>query len=328
MLKLPEEKLDGFIENYPGKIRQEFVSSIQRGENRFVFEGQSGCGKSFLAKAFAKSLGMHLETINLYLLDSIDESKESDLIYRTIMNEALSKTLFDSTSKVLFIEDLDKILSVDAGLLAKLRQINSAILIFESRNGESFRSKGRSHLNGYKIIRFYKLNDRVLKAFAYKVLALNRTNLSEALIDKIVKNARGNLSSVVSDLNTAVLFGKEASVVPRNSDDTVFERLDAVFSGKTGGINTHFSSDSEAKAFEIWLADKIPSVFGGRSLYAAFDRLAASDILLNDIRKQNWVLLKYIQEILFSGISSLQGKKDARLTYYAPNWSVYYRSFH
>jgi DNA polymerase III delta prime subunit len=327
MLKLPEERLDGFLENYPGKIRGEVVALVQKGENKFVFEGPAGSGKSFLAKAFAESFGMHLETINLYLLDSVDDSTQSDQIYNTIMNEARSKTLFDSSSKVLFVEDLDKVLSVDAKILNKLRQINSAIIIFESRNGESFRSKGRSHLSGYKIIRFYRPNDRVLKAFAYRILALNKINLPEILVDKIVKNARGNMSSVISDLNTAVTTGKDMTIVPRDSEDTLFERLDSVFTGNTGGINTHFPSDSEAKAFEIWLADKIPSVFSGQSLHAAFDRVAMSDILLGKIKKQNWVLLKYIQEVLFDGISSLPEKKSAKLTYYAPNWNVYYRSF-
>ncbi|MCL5009399.1 MAG: AAA family ATPase [Candidatus Parvarchaeota archaeon] len=326
MLKLPENRLEEFIENYPGKTRREFTSLVESGQNKFIFEGPSGTGKSFLASAFAESTGMHFEVINLYLLDSVDDSKQSDLILNTIMNEARSKSLFESKNKVLFIEDLDKVLSVDPKILGKLREVNSAIIIFESRNGESFTYKGRSQLAGYKVIRFYKPNERVLRAFAYKVLALNRVNLQERLVDKIIKNARGNFSSVVTDINTAVYIGKDIEIVPRNSQDTLFERLNSIFSGDTAGINTHFSSDLEAKAFEIWLSDKVPSVFSGQALHAAFDRLSASDILLNKIRKQNWVLLRYIQEMLFNGIGALSMHKPINIIYYAPNWNVYYKN--
>lgn len=325
MLTLPDARLDEFMENYPGRIRNEFVSLVQKGENKFVFEGPAGSGKSFLARAFAGSNDMHIQTINLYLLQAVDDTKQSDLIFNTIMNEARSKSLFDSGEKVLFIEDLDKLLSVDPKILDKLRQINSSIMIFESRNGESFRAKARPHLRGYKVMRFYKPNDRIVKAFVHKILALNRAHIAEELIEKIARNARGDLSSVITDIDTALTVGRDVSIVPRDSEDTLFERLDAIFSGNVELINKHFSSDSEAKAFEIWLADKIPSVFSGQSLHAAFDRVATSDILLNKIRKQNWVLLRYIQAVLFDGIAALSAHKPVRITYYAPNWGVYYK---
>ncbi len=326
MLKEPELRLEDFIENYPGKIRGNFTSLFENGANKFIFDGPSGAGKSFLAKAFAKANKMTLETINLYMLDNVDDSDKASLVLNIIYNSAKSNSLFDQGKKLLFIEDIDKLLSVDPGILKKLREINGTVIIFESRNGEVFRAKNKPYVNGYEIVRFYKLNDRSLKAFAYRVLSLNKKQLPEETITKIVKNARGNLSSVFTDINLAVTLGKDSYISPRNSEDSIFEQLNSVFSGNVGGINSHFYSDMEAKNFEIWIADKAPMIFYRQDLYSVFDMLGFSDILLRKIKKQNWALLKYVQSILFFGVGSISENKAVSITYYAPNWNRYYAS--
>ncbi len=324
MLKEPEPRLEEFIENYPGKIRGNFVSLFEKGANKFIFDGPSGSGKSFLAKAFAQSGKMTVETINLYMLDNVEDSDKAPLIFNMIYNSAKSNSLFDQGKKLLFIEDIDKLMSVDPGILKKLREIKSTILIFESRNGEVFRAKNKQYVNGYEIIRFYKLNERALKAFAYRVLSLNRKQLPEDTINKIVRNARGNLSSVFTDLNLAVTLGKDSYISPRNSEDSIFEQLNSVFSGNVDGVNSRFYSDMEAKNFEIWIADKAPKIFTRKNIYSTFEMLSFADILLRKIRKQNWALLRYVQSILFSGVASVALDRPPNITYFAPNWSLYY----
>jgi DNA polymerase III delta prime subunit len=326
MLVRPEPRLSEFLENYPGKIKGELISLLEKGNNKFVFEGPPGSGKTFLAEALANYLGGKIEIVNLYLLDNVEDIDQSSLMLSVLSNAAQSKSLFDSSRKVIFVEDIDKLLSVDPGVLTKIREINSAIIIFESRNGEIFRAKNKPYLKGYSIIRFYKPNERVLLSFARRVLALNKTNLSEQSIEKIVKNSRGNLSSIITDLSMAVTLGKEGDVPTRNSEDSVFEQLNGVFFGQTKNINTHFSSDNEAKNFEIWISDKAPQIFWGEGLSQVFEKLSFSDILLNKIKKQNWGLLKYVQNILFSGISLVSPAKRHSITYFAPRWDIYYKT--
>ncbi len=325
MLKEPEQRLEDFVENYPGKIRGAFLSLFEKGANKFIFDGPSGSGKSFLVKAFAKANKMTVETINLYMLDNVEDADKTSLIFNIIYNSAKSNSLFDQGRKLIFVEDIDKLLSVDPGILKKLRGLTGAVIVFESRNGEIFRAKNKAYVNGYEIIRFYKLNERSLKAFAYRVLSLNKIQLSEETINKIIKNSRGNLSSVLSDLNMAATLGKESYTPPRNSEDSIFEQLNSVFAGNVEGINPHFYSDMEAKNFEIWIADKAPKVLTRENIYRAFEMLSFSDILLRKIRKQNWVLLRYVQSILFNGITALSPGNQVSITYYAPNWNVYYK---
>lgn len=324
MLRAPEPKLNEFIENYQGKISRQVASLVEGGKDRFIFNGPAGSGKSFLADALANSIGGNVETINLYLLENVDDTDISSLALSTISNAVQSKSLFDSGRKVVFVEDIEKLLSVNPKILSKIRDLNGAIIIFESSTGEIFRGKNKAYVSGYEVIRLYKLNDGAALSFARRVLALNKKTLPEQTLIKIVKNARGNLSSIMTDLNLAITLGKEGHISPRNSEDSIFEQLNGIFSGKaiTGA---RFSSDNEAKNFEIWVSDKAPQVFTGERLLHVYEKLSLADTVLNKIRKQNWSLLKYVQNMLFYGVASLSSGKPVSVTYYAPRWDIYYK---
>jgi DNA polymerase III delta prime subunit len=326
MFKEPSAMLNSFLENYPGKIKERFIDLVKTGKNKFIFDGPSGSGKSFFASAFANTYGMRLEVINLYLLDNIDEQDQADLFLSMISKTATSTSLFGPAKKVLFIEDIDKLILVSPTVLNKLVDINNTIIIFESREGSVFRAKIKPFVRDYEIIRFYRLNDRVVRAFLYRILSSNKLTLSEEMINKIITNAHGNLSSALTDLNLAIIAGKNMDLPSRIYEDSIFEQLDHVFFVKDGAVNTKFYSDTEAKNFEIWEADKAPLVFNARDNYRAFDLLSFADILLMKIKKQNWGLLKYIQAILFNGIGALAVKKSTSITYYAPDWNLYYRT--
>ena len=325
MLKEPSAALSDFLENYPGKIKEKFIDLVKKGKNKFIFDGPSGSGKSFFAEAFANTYGMRLETINLYLLDNIDEQDRADLFFSMISKTATSASLFGPAKKVLFIEDIDKLISVSPTILNKLANINNTIIIFESRGGAVFRAKIKPAVRDYEIIRFYRLNDRIVKAFLYKILSFNKLNLADEIINRIVTNSHGNLSSALTDLNLAITVGKNTDLPQRTYEDSIFEQLDLVFFAKDSAVNTRFYSDMEAKNFEIWEADKAPLVFNTRDNYRTFDLLSFADILLMKIKKQNWGLLKYVQALLFSGIGALAGKRPQNITYYAPDWNLYYR---
>ncbi|MCL5101407.1 MAG: AAA family ATPase [Candidatus Parvarchaeota archaeon] len=327
MIKTIAPNLDDFAENYRGSIRNKFTSAINSGKTKFVFSGPSGSGKSFLAEAAAKSMGMSLEKINLYALENIDGNDVSSVMYSLIYNTAKSTSLFDSNKKLIYVEDIEKVLSVDPSILKKLFTVSSAVIVFESRSGDIFKAKNKSYITGYEVIRFYKLNDQVVNNYISKILLINNLKLSAPAVNAIAKNANGSLTNVLTDVETAALVSsKDIYLPPRNADDSIFEQLNAVFSGDTSLVNTHFSSDLEAKNFEIWIADKAPQVFKGEALYQVFDKLSAVDIILNKIKKQNWSLLKYVQNGLFSGISAMSNGTRSNITYStAPNWSVYYK---
>jgi DNA polymerase III delta prime subunit len=324
MLSLFKPEMKMFVENYSNSIPSKVLNAIKRGKSRFVFNGPAGTGKNFLAEAIANELGSTFEVINLYEL--VDDTQSvSSLILESIKRVAVSKSLFQQNKKVIYIEDIEKLLSVDASILQKLNSIASdSIIIFESETGDIFRGKYKKYLVAYEIIRFYKLNSRVLKVFALKLAVYNKLKVNESLIDSIVRGAKGNIASVITDLNTIYITNSTHLDTFRNSDDSIFEKITAVFSGKIENTEIYFASDMEAKNFEIWLAEKAPQVLKKEELYHFFESIAAADIVLNKIKKQNWSLLKYVKNIM---AYSCYGFKVSfpKIDFYAPRWDSYYR---
>ncbi len=323
MLSLFKPEIKMFVENYSNSISSKVLTAIKSGKSRFIFNGPAGTGKNFLAEAIANELNATFEVINLYEL--VDDTQSvSSLMLESIKRTAVSKSLFQQNKKVIYIEDIEKLLSVDPSILQKLNSIASdSIIIFESETGDIFRSKYKRYLSAYEITRFYKLNNRVLKAFALKLVLYNKLKISEGLIDSIVRGAKGNIASVITDLNTIYITNSSHLDTFRNSDDSIFEKITAVFTGKIENTEIYFASDMEAKNFEIWLAEKAPQVLKKEELYHFFESLSSADIVLNKIKKQNWSLLKYVKNIM---IYSCYGFKVSfpKIDFCAPKWDSYY----
>ncbi len=323
MLSLFKPEIKMFVENYSNSIPSKVLTAIKGGKSRFIFNGPAGTGKNFLAEAIANELNATFEVINLYELAD-DTQSVSSLMLESIKRTAVSKSLFQQNKKVIYIEDIEKLLSVDPSILQKLNSIASdSIIIFESETGDIFRSKYKRYLSAYEITRFYKLNNRVLKAFALKLVLYNKLKINEGLIDSIVRGAKGNIASVITDLNTIYITNSSHLDTFRNSDDSIFEKITAVFSGKIENMEIYFASDTEAKNFEIWLAEKAPQVLKKEELYHFFESLSSADIVLNKIKKQNWSLLKYVKNIM---VYSCYGFKVSlpKIDFYAPKWDSYY----
>jgi GTPase SAR1 family protein len=325
MLKLPEPKLENFAENYSGAITSKFLAYLRGGKKTFVFNGPSGCGKSFLAESLASSNSLNLKRVNLYAINEDEtDGNVSDRIVSLVNNAANSRSIFDNKGKVVYVEDAEKIISVDPSIFQRLES-GSSILIIESESGDVFREKNKRFLDRFQMIRFYRLKPEIVKLYLAKVRAMSAIGVSDSLLDRIAESSKGNIMSAVTDLNTLAITGGTAMLSRRNTDNSVFERLEAVFSGAPSDIDMHFSSEYEAKLFEIWLAEKAPTFLTGRKLNFVFDRLSFSDVLLNKIRAQRWGLLKYVQNELSYGVASVCDKGSFRMNYSAPRWNLYYK---
>lgn len=322
-MQLPKETLSNFVENSYGRIKSQFISAIERGKKRFIFSGAYGTGKTFLAKAFANDSGLDFKETNLYTLEYGDEDDVSKVFYSYITQEAVSTSLFSQKKKLLYITDIEKLMKVNPSILKRIKDISDTVIVFESHGSDIFRADSRQFISDYIIINFYKINAKNVDLYLRKVAAMNSINISGAKLAEIAANSDGNIMSAITDLEFYYTTG---GVIPihRNPDSNIFARLNSIFSGNVSSVDTYLSSQQEVKVFEIWLAEKIPLVFEGHSLYMAFEYLSFSDLLLNKIKAQNWVFLKYIRFLLFDAIGSLSNGMPARVDYSGPKWNLYY----
>lgn len=111
MLSLFKPEIKMFCENYSNSISSKVLSLIKNGKSRIIFNGPAGTGKNFLAEALANSINASFEVINLYEF-SDDSQSVSSAILNNIKSSAVSKSLFQSNRKIIYIEDIEKILSV------------------------------------------------------------------------------------------------------------------------------------------------------------------------------------------------------------------------
>ncbi len=322
-MQLPKETISNFIENGYGRIKNQFLSAIEKGKKRFIFNGAYGTGKTFLAKAFANDAKLDFKEINLYTLEYGEEDDTSKLFYSYITQEAMSTSIFSQRKKVLYITDIEKLIKVNPSILKKIKDLSDTLIIFESHGSDIFKADNRQFVSDYVIINFYKINEKNVELYLRKVAMMNSINISGAKLAEIAANSDGNIMSAVTDLQFYYITG---GVIPvhRNPDSNIFARLNAIFSGDVSNVDTYLSSQQEVKVFEIWLAEKLPMVFEGYSLYNAFEYLSFSDLLLNKIKAQNWVFLKYIRFLLFNMIGSLSSKMPVRVDYSGPKWGLYY----
>ncbi|MCW1293881.1 MAG: AAA family ATPase [Candidatus Parvarchaeota archaeon] len=322
-MQLPKETLSNFIENSYGRIKNQFLSMFNSGQRRFIFNGPCGVGKTFLAKAFANDNGLDFKEINLYTLEYGEEEDISKVIYSYIIQEAVSTSLFSQRKKLLYITDIEKLMKVDPSILKRLKNAGDALIVFESHGGDIFRADKRQFISGYAVISFYKINIRTLSEYLHKIASMNGLDLSNKKIMEIASNSDGNVMSAITDLHIYSIIG-ETELVHRNPDSNIFSRLNSVLSGDVSKIDTYFPSQQDAKNFEIWMAEKLPLAFKGEKLYLSFEYLSSADIILNKIKAQNWMLLKYIRYLLFDAISSLSDNASYRIDYTGPKWNLYY----
>jgi DNA polymerase III delta prime subunit len=325
MLSLFKPEIKMFCENYSNSISSKVLSLIKNGKSRIIFNGPAGTGKNFLAEALANSINASFEVINLYEF-SDDSQSVSSAILNNIKSSAVSKSLFQSNRKIIYIEDIEKILSVNPSIIPSITSLAvDSIIIFESESGEIFKSKYKKYISGCEVVRFYKLNNRVVRLFATKLAIYNRLQIDDRTLDIIVNGSKGNLASVITDMNTLSITGSKQIDSFRDSSDSIFDKINAVFSGKVENVDIYFSSDMEAKNFEIWLADKAPQVLKKEALYHFFESLSYSDIVLNKIKKQNWGLLKYTKSIMAYSCYAFS-TTTSKIDFYAPRWDLYYSS--
>ena len=325
MLKNIEPGFASFLENYAGSIKNKFLSEINSGRTLFIFSGPSGSGKDFLAESAAKDLKFELKKLNLYTLEPDDSGNLGASMYSTIKNMASSTSLFGGGKKLIYLEDLEKVLSVDPSLLTKIKSIPGSIIILESSSGDIFRAKYKKYLADYSIIKFYRLNKRIAKLYAMKIASLNHLSIPMSAIDSIAENSGGNLSSVFTDMNMVSITGSATGqFASRLVEDTIFDRIKSVFSGTADLRYLYFPSDMEAKNMEIWLADKAGRAFSRQDLYKFLLVLSHADIVLRRIKKQNWGLMKYFSALLAQGMGSVQAKFPLTIDYTAPDWDAYY----
>lgn len=311
MIDIPAD-LDYFADN--GILNK--VLPYLSNNSKFIFVGPSGVGKTFLAKCLAKKLNMNFTSIDAYLMNFENTDDVLKSFSRTLISTNLT-----GTRNLLHVSNADRLFDYSPIIFLRSKDL-PGIIIFETNSDFPFFSKNKRYIEGYNVVRFYKLTFFQLRKILANLEKLNNVYLPESIRTKIINNSHGNAFSLINDFKS-FLITKSYVFEERNSEDSLFESIRNLLSGKE--LNYFLSSPDEIKNFLIWLNEEVPLNMKGDALKLAFEVISYSDILLRRIQLQNWFLLKYVNSLINS-IATIMPSPNPKLNYKI-NYSLYLTNY-
>ncbi len=146
-------------------------------------------------------------------------------------------------------------------------------------------------------------------------------------IQQIVKNARGDLRSAITDFQ-AYFGGAQMETASRDRAHTPFDLMRSIFSD-TDAIKPliiSYGVDETPEDLIHWVDENLPRSLKDGALARAFQVLRRADVYLGRTRKrQNYGLWRYAAELMTSGINVVsrqnRGQRHAAAKYSPPtNW--------
>ena len=146
-------------------------------------------------------------------------------------------------------------------------------------------------------------------------------------IQQIVKNARGDLRSAITDFQ-AYFGGTQMETASRDRAHTPFDLMRSIFSD-TDAIKPliiSYGVDETPEDLIHWVDENLPRSLKDGALARAFQVLRRADVYLGRTRKrQNYGLWRYAAELMTSGINVVsrqnRGRRHAAGKYSPPtNW--------
>ncbi len=146
-------------------------------------------------------------------------------------------------------------------------------------------------------------------------------------IQQIVKNARGDLRSAITDFQ-AYFGGTQMETASRDRAHTPFDLMRSIFSD-TDAIKPliiSYGVDETPEDLIHWVDENLPRSLKDGALARAFQVLRRADVFLGRTRKrQNYGLWRYAAELMTSGINVVsrqnRGQRHAAAKYSPPtNW--------
>ena len=146
-------------------------------------------------------------------------------------------------------------------------------------------------------------------------------------IQQIVKNARGDLRSAITDFQ-AYFGGTQMETASRDRAHTPFDLMRSIFSD-TDAIKPliiSYGVDETPEDLIHWVDENLPRSLKDGALARAFQVLRRADVYLGRTRKrQNYGLWRYAAELMTSGINVVsrqnRGQRHAAAKYSPPtNW--------
>lgn len=267
-----------------------------------ILYGRAGVGKTSAVLALAREFDADVVELNA------SDQRNKDVIERIVGNAATSSTL-DGSKKIIVLDEADNIYGkADYGGNQALSRIisktqNPIVLIANEywEIPQGIRRKA-------KMIEFRTLLPASIKKVLKRIAQKEDLDVSEATLQKIAKNANGDLRAALNDLES--LTGDEY-YNPRDTEVSIFKGLSSVFREHSADVREEFwNINQQPRESLLWIAENMPLVYETADCARGYYYLSRADIFLGRaFRRQYYKLWGYAMDLMTSGVSvARQGK--------------------
>ncbi|OYT35910.1 hypothetical protein B6U91_02275, partial [Candidatus Pacearchaeota archaeon ex4484_71] len=288
------------------KFLDEFPSS----KKILILGGPPGVGKTTLVEVFAKERDYELFELNASDLRNKSKLKE-------ILRPAIEQGSLTKKSKLILIDEADGISGSDRGGVPEIVRISeiTSFPIIATANDPWKRSLAPLRKKS-KVVELKNIPQMNIKDVLITILKKENKFLEMDIINRIIKNSKGDLRAAINDLQTmsGLENPEEISIDYRDKEEGIFQVLKELFQEdvKNSTLRLFDKTNLSLDEIMLWLEENIPLAYSNKELIRAYERLARADTFKGRIYlKQYWRFLVYQNIFSSYGISSAkEGRKD------------------
>ncbi len=287
--------------------------------------GPTGVGKTASIHMIANELG--LELVELNASDFLSKSE-----IESVLGQASTQASLFGGGKVIVVDEVDCMSGmVDRGGVAALTEVirKSKHPVILTANGLWENKNIRPLHSCCEMVEFRKPDSRGIAAFLSDICKKEGVDAGPGVVETIASRCGKDVRAALHDLRSvsegrkSLAIGDLGVLGNRDSEKNIFDTLQIIF--KTGNCDiarqATWSSDKPYDELMRWVEANITTEYGSsvEETASAYEALSRSDVFQGRImRRQNWGLLSYSNDMMACGVALSKKEKRSGYTRYCP----------
>ena len=284
-----------------------WLTNKHRRKKAVLLHGPPGVGKTSLVNATSHEFGFRIVEMNA------SDTRTAGAIDK-VAGPAVSFVALDTfstacTGNLLFLDEVDGVFgNQDRGGIGAIVNIveESQVPVILAANDPDLQ-KLRPLKKVCELVRFHRVRLPLIISRLQKICVDEQVTADLEALESIAENSHGDLRSAINDLQwladgRSVLWLQETlTLSSRNQDVNLYETLKGVFSAPSfaEAITLLNRSSVAQDTLLLSISDNLPNRYTDLDeLGNAYDFVSKADILIGQIAKQHWHLLRYVSTFL------------------------------